>query len=872
MPLTNLDKDMETELEEDSDNSEDDSEDEGDDADMEETKENEERIKKISELNQTLFDNPYDYSAHIELVNLLRKTDNFTQLRSARKAFSEKYPLTGDLWIQWIEDETKVISSEEEKTYIVELFEKGLQDYVSVDLWLEYCQFSIGNMAAADGVKNIRDVFERALVSCGRNVARGSLVWDAYREFEAVCLTMSGDKDSEAYTSQNKRILSVFKRQLGVPLLGMDETLNEYKKLTGDSIEDSINSSFKKAKAMLDKRVEFESKLKDIQDGKTLELYNEYIEFEKKEKDPVMIQQLFERAISDHCLDAPLWTDYLLYLEANLSIPDVCLGVYNRAIRNVPWCKNIWCDHLRALERFKQPHSEIRSIFEQSLLGGFQEPGAFLELWLCFLDYMRRRTEWEKDVTPTMSDLRTAFERANEHLAKIQDDPTFQVSKYWANLEADQFGMMDNARKIWTEITAADPFKSSTWLEYIFLEKLYGDKKHLRKAYQRAVEKTYDNPEAVIHSFLQFEREEGSLESFEQARKLGANKMIKISAAREKENALKEADENPKKQKRDEKKKDKTKQTKQNGAGKWEWGNGEHVSNGGKETGHESHGFKVPAPAAKKVVPPPPGFKSPSGARAVPPPPGFKENSKRDAQHLSDEDKSQGKRPKYDETDAPSEEDKKQRTVFLSNLGFSVTEDDLRDFVSSTGPVIDVRLVKKPTGQSKGYAFVEFDNTQTAQEALKRDNEFLNGRPVYISECDPSKKREFKYDTGLEKNKLFIGNLDPGVTRAELIECFSKFGKVREARIPVKRSGEPKGIAFLEYEDEVSAASAIVRADNMTLKTKAIKVALSNPPERKPESSVGTFNKASTSKMLGKGTLAFTPRSISVPAKPKKRI
>ena len=873
MPLTYLEKDMDTELEEeeeDSDNSGDDSE--GDDVEMEGTKEDEETQQRISQLNQTLFDNPYDYSAHLELVTLLRKTDNFAQLRSARKAFSEKYPLTGELWISWVEDEIKVISSEEEKKYIVELFEKGLQDYISVDLWLEYCQFSIGEMAAPDGVKRIRDVFERALVSCGRNIARGSLIWDAYREFEAVCLTMSGDKDSEAYANQNKKLLSVFKRQLGVPLVGMDETMDEYKKLTNDSIEDSIMNAFKKGKSMLEKRMEFELKLKSIEDGKTLDLYNEYLEFEKKEKDPVMIQQLFERAISDHCLQASLWSEYLLYLESNLNIPDVCLRVFNRAIRNVPWCKDIWCDYLRALERFKQPHSEIRNIFEQSLAGGFQDPGAFLDVWLCFLDYMRRRAVWEKEVTPTMSDLRTAFERANEHLAKIQDDPFFQVSKYWANLEADQFGMMDNARKIWTEIIAADPFKSSTWMEFIFLEKLYGDKKHLRKAYQRAVEKTYDNPEAIIKSFLQFEREEGSLESFEQARKIGANKMMKINAAREKENALKEADENQKKLKREEKKKDKNKQTKQNGNGKWEWGNGESMkgANGGKHTNQDSQGFKVPAPADKKVVPPPPGFKSPAGTKAVPPPPGF--NSKRDAQHLSEEDSSQGKRAKYDDSDAQGEEEKKQRTVFISNLDFNVTEESLRDFVSSSGNVLDVRLVRKPTGQSKGYAFVEFDSNQTAHEALKRDNEILNGRPVYFSECDPSKKREFQYQTGLEKNKLFISNLDNDVTRAELIECFSKYGKVREARIPVKRNGQAKGIAFLEYEEEVSAASAIVKADNMTLKSKAIKVALSNPPERKSDNSVGPLNKASTSKLLGKGTLAFTPRSISVPAKPKKRI
>ena len=79
-----------------------------------------------------------------------------------------------------------------------------------------------------------------------------------------------------------------------------------------------------------------------------------------------------------------------------------------------------------------------------------------------------------------MSELRNVFEKANKHLSKVKDDPDFQVSKYWANLEADHYGMMENARKIWSEVTSADPFKASSWLEYIQLEKTFGDKKHLR--------------------------------------------------------------------------------------------------------------------------------------------------------------------------------------------------------------------------------------------------------------------------------------------------------------------------------------------------------------------------------------------------------
>ncbi len=55
-------------------------------------------------------------------------------------------------------------------------------------------------------------------------------------------------------------------------------------------------------------------------------------------------------------------------------------------------------------------------------------------------------------------------------------------------------------------------------MEAIEFEKIFGDKKHLRKKLERALEKSHDDPEAIAKAWIQFEREEGSLESYDHCR------------------------------------------------------------------------------------------------------------------------------------------------------------------------------------------------------------------------------------------------------------------------------------------------------------------------------------------------------------------
>ena len=283
-----------------------------DEEDDEEEKEDTEVLNQISGFEEEIKQNPYNYSAHLSLVKLLQGTEYFEKLREARRTFSEFYPLTPELWVGWINDEQKIASSEEEKTFITELFKKGVEDYVSVDLWLEYCQFSIGGIGTEEGISNARDVFEKAITSCGRNIAKGSHIWDAFREFEGVLLSMFPSEGTaeqvDAYSEQRKRVDNIFRRQLRLPLQGMSATLEEYKSFVGGDVDSITVSEYQKANQKLKARLEYEDNL--LGENKE-ECYLEYLQFELKEKDPVMIQQLYERAITDNCLTESFWLDYL---------------------------------------------------------------------------------------------------------------------------------------------------------------------------------------------------------------------------------------------------------------------------------------------------------------------------------------------------------------------------------------------------------------------------------------------------------------------------------------------------------------------------------------------------------------------------------
>lgn len=76
-------------------------------------------------------------------------------------------------------------------------------------------------------------------------------------------------------------------------------------------------------------------------------------------------------------------------------------------------------------------------------------------------------------------------------------------------------------------------------------------------------------------------------------------------------------------------------------------------------------------------------------------------------------------------------------SIFIGNLSFDCTEDDLRDFFQSAGDIVSTEIITR-RGRHKGMGTVEFTNQQAVDEAISRFNnvEFM-GRELFIKQDQP---------------------------------------------------------------------------------------------------------------------------------------
>ncbi|HRP56648.1 RNA-binding protein [Agriterribacter sp.] len=75
--------------------------------------------------------------------------------------------------------------------------------------------------------------------------------------------------------------------------------------------------------------------------------------------------------------------------------------------------------------------------------------------------------------------------------------------------------------------------------------------------------------------------------------------------------------------------------------------------------------------------------------------------------------------------------------LYVGNLSWTMTEDDLRNLFEQYGTVSSIKIVKdRETGRSKGFGFVEMENDTEAQNALSSlyDKEIM-GRKIVINEA-----------------------------------------------------------------------------------------------------------------------------------------
>lgn len=81
--------------------------------------------------------------------------------------------------------------------------------------------------------------------------------------------------------------------------------------------------------------------------------------------------------------------------------------------------------------------------------------------------------------------------------------------------------------------------------------------------------------------------------------------------------------------------------------------------------------------------------------------------------------------------------------IYVGNMAFSTTEQDLNSAFAAYGKVGSVRLATdRDTGRPRGFAFVEMNNDSEAQAAITGLNgRSLDGREIVVNEAKPREER-----------------------------------------------------------------------------------------------------------------------------------
>ncbi|HEX6974156.1 MAG TPA: RNA-binding protein [Vicinamibacterales bacterium] len=85
------------------------------------------------------------------------------------------------------------------------------------------------------------------------------------------------------------------------------------------------------------------------------------------------------------------------------------------------------------------------------------------------------------------------------------------------------------------------------------------------------------------------------------------------------------------------------------------------------------------------------------------------------------------------------------RRLYVGNLPYSATEEQLTELFSRAGKVDSVRVMRDmATGRARGFAFVEMSNDEEAQKAISEFHEQqMEGRALVVNEARPKPEGGF---------------------------------------------------------------------------------------------------------------------------------
>uniref|UniRef100_A0A6N2KEI4 RRM domain-containing protein n=1 Tax=Salix viminalis TaxID=40686 RepID=A0A6N2KEI4_SALVM len=144
------------------------------------------------------------------------------------------------------------------------------------------------------------------------------------------------------------------------------------------------------------------------------------------------------------------------------------------------------------------------------------------------------------------------------------------------------------------------------------------------------------------------------------------------------------------------------------------------------------------------------------------------------------------------------------RSVYVGNIHVNVTDKLLSEVFATAGPLAGCKLIRK---DKSSYGFVDYHDQSSAALAIMT----LHGRQLY----GQALKVNWAYGNSQREDTsghfhVFVGDLSPEVTDANLFACFSVFPSCSNARVMWDhKTGRSKGYGFVSFRNQQEAQSAI---------------------------------------------------------------
>lgn len=207
-----------------------------------------------------------------------------------------------------------------------------------------------------------------------------------------------------------------------------------------------------------------------------------------------------------------------------------------------------------------------------------------------------------------------------------------------------------------------------------------------------------------------------------------------------------------------------------------------------------------------------------------------------------------------------SEDPNNKTNLIINYLPSKMSQDEIKNLFASCGNITSCKLVRdKNSGQSLGYAFVNFDDPDHARKAIDELNGLrLQNKRIKVSFARPSSQE-------IKGANLYISGLPKRVSQDELEEMFHSFGTIITTKVLTDDKGESRGAGFIRFDKRSQAQAAIDTLNDKTPpgyeQTVKLTVKFANTP--KPNQQIPMMPFESPITLAAAAVAGRTPRSTA---------